>query len=164
MKALSLAFLASMFVITGYAQSKTFDHRLYKLQYDPAWAIDIDDPDYDPDSYFAIDASDDAVFILSIFEAKMELGELLDAYLASFKENVIPEPKSETGITSWGQFKGRGKILKGESTAGTSIIVRIFCWTENDVSFASVIQMNEGDEEKYKKGFDLIEKSFTVKK
>lgn len=163
MKRLSLALLASFLTIAASSQNKTFDQRLYKLQYDPSWSLDTEDPDFDPDSYIAIDAPDDAVFILSIFEAKMELGELLDAYLSSFKENVIPEPKSETNISSWGQFKGRGKVLKGASAAGGSLIVRIFCWTENDVSFASVIQMHEEDEVKHKAGFELIEKTFSVK-
>lgn len=89
---------------------------------------------------------------------------MLQTYFNSFKKGMIPNPKSETDFTSWGRFKGVGKMLKGEAKMGGEMIIRIFCWTENDMTFASIIQMDEESESKHKKAFELIEKSFTVKK
>lgn len=75
MKALSLALLASIFAITGYTQSKTIDERIYKLQYDETWSIDTEDADYDPDTYFAIESPEDAIFLLFIFKENWNLGK-----------------------------------------------------------------------------------------
>jgi hypothetical protein len=77
---------------------------------------------------------------------------------------LLNELKSEKDISSWGKFKGRGKLLNGESPGFPPLIVRIFCWTEADRSYAMIFQMHEDDVNKHKSGFELIEKSFRIKK
>ncbi len=164
MRAFYFVLLLSTFTFAGSAQNKLIDQKLYSLQYDASWTIDDTDPDYNPDSYFAIDADENAVFILTIFEQELDLDELLKEFVNSFKGKLLKDLKSEKDISSWGKFKGTGKLLNGESPGYPPLVVRIFCWTEAGRSFAMVIQMHEEDVNKHKAGFELIEKSFSLKK
>ena len=164
MRAFYLVLLLCILTFASSAQNKLIDQRLYSMQYDANWSIDSTDPDYNPDSYFAIDADENAVFILTIFEEELDLDELLMVFVKSFKGKLLENLKSEKDISSWGKYKGSGKLLNGESPGYPPLVVRIFCLTEAGRSYAMIIQMHEDDVEKHKAGFELIENSFSLKK
>jgi hypothetical protein len=141
----------------------TIDRPGYTLKYPSTWSVDTADKDYDPDSYFAIDASEEGCTIMFFFlKAKGDPATHVKAQVDSQKKRIMPEPVL-TPFAQWGNYQGSGMEMKGKTKPLGDGVIRAFSHTEKDRMFDVVEFCFEDDMPAVSPGFKTIESSFALK-
>ena len=167
MKKLILAF-ALLFCISAsglYAQTmKTITRDSFSLKYPEKWKIDTEDPDYDPDALFSIDAPDEQNLIMFfVFNAVIDTDEMLTEQIKAMSESLLKNPEI-TDFTDWGKYKGKGKILKGKFLGVYKGYIRLFFYADDHKSMLVMEQVYDSATDEVKAELKSIADSFTFKK
>jgi hypothetical protein len=157
----SLFVFLLLFTIIGNAQVQYSDIRRdsFSLKYPSDWKIDTDDEDYDPDNLFSIDSPDDNMVMFMIFNVSVDRDELLESQVEAFTSQLIKKPEI-TEFSNWGNYEGKGKILKGKLLGVFKGFVKIFVYTDQHKSMIVVEQCFDKNYETLKKSYELISSSF----
>lgn len=141
-------------------KTHTLSNRYFSLKYPGNWTIDTRDPDYDPDTYFDINAPAQGTVIVQIFDPQVTPQEGVATIVEPMKKLVLK--RTETSFDSWGKQKGHGIQLRGFLFAGIARI-RVF-GLGNDRATVVIIEMRyDEDERNNRRGYDLIAESFKWK-
>ena len=148
-----------------YAQTMTTITRdSFSLKYPEKWKIDKEDPDYDPDALFSIDAPDEQNLIMFfIFNTVIDADEMLTEQIKAMTESLLKNPEI-TDFTGWGKYKGRGKVLKGKFLGVYKGYIRLFFYADDHKSMLVMEQVYESATEEVKAELKSIADSFTFKK
>ena len=148
-----------------YAQTmKTITRDSFSLKYPEKWKIDKDDPDYDPDALFSIDAPDDQTLIMFfVFNTVIDADEMLAEQIKAMSESLLKNPEI-TDFTDWGKYKGKGKILKGKFLGVYKGYIRLFFFADDHKSMLVMEQVYDSATDEVKTGLRSIVDSFTFKK
>ena len=167
MKKTILAFALSLCILapSSYAQTmKTITRDSFSLKYPEKWTIDEEDPDYDPDALFSIDAPDDQNMIMFfVFNTVIDAEEMLTEQVKSLSESLIKNAEV-TGFSEWGKYKGKGKILKGKFLGAYKGYIRLFFYEDQHKSMLVMEQIYDSATEEVKTDLKSIVDSFTFKK
>ncbi len=139
---LALALLLCISASGLYAQTmKTITRDSFSLKYPEKWKIDKEDPDYDPDALFSIDAPDDQNLIMFfVFNTVIDADEMLTEQLKALSESVLKNPEI-ADFTDWGKYKGKGKILKGKFLGTFKGHIRLSFYTDDHKSMLVMEQV-----------------------
>ena len=167
MKKMILAF-ALLFCISAsslYAQTmKTITRDSFSLKYPEKWKIDKEDPDYDPDGLFSIEAPDDQNMIMFfVFNTVIDADEMLSGQIKALSESLLKNP-AITDFTEWGKYKGKGKLLKGKFLGVYKGYIRLFFYEDDHKSMLVMEQVYDSATEDVKAELKSIVDSFTFKK
>ena len=150
-----------------YAQSiktVTISRDTFALKYPENWKIDKEDPDYDPDALFSIEAPDDQNMIMFfVFNTVIDSDEMLKEQIKSLSEALIKNPEV-SDFTSWGKYKGKGKLLKGKFLGVYKGYIRLFCYEDQHKSMFVMEQVYDSATDLVKAELKTIVDSFTFKK
>lgn len=167
MKKTTLAFTLLLFIGASgiYAQTmKTITRDSFSLKYPEKWKIDTEDPDYDPDALFSIDAPDEQNMIMFfVFNTVIDAEEMLTEQVKSLSESLIKNPEI-TNFSEWGRYKGKGKILKGKFLGIYKGYIRLFFYEDKHKSMLVMEQLYDTATEEVKTELKAIVDSFTFKK
>jgi len=160
--------LVLMFCISAsglYAQTmKTITRDSFSLKYPEKWKIDKEDPDYDPDALFSIDAPDEQNMIMFfIFNTVLDTDEMLSEQIKALSESLLKNPEI-TDFTDWGKYKGKGKILKGKFLGAYKGYIRLFFYADDHKSMLVMEQVYDSIKDDVKADLKAIIDSFTFKK
>jgi len=160
---LSLLFTVSASAL--YAQTmKTIARDSFSLKYPEKWKIDKEDPDYDPDGLFSIEAPDDENMIMFfVFNTVLDADEMLTEQIKALSGSVLKNPEI-TDFTDWGKYKGKGKILKGKFLGTFKGHIRLFFYEDEHKSMLVMEQVYDSASEQVKAELKSIVDSFTFKK
>ena len=166
MKKTILAFV--LFCISAsalYAQTmKTITRDSFSLKYPDKWKIDKEDPDYDPDGLFSIDAPDEQNMIMFfVFNTVIDSDEMLTEQIKALSESVLKNPEI-TDFAEWGKYKGKGKILKGKFLGSLKGHIRLFFYADDHKSMLVMEQVYDSASADIKAELNSIIDSFTFKK
>ncbi len=161
---LTLALL--LFAFSSGAQTlKTIDRDSFSLKYPDTWTIDTKDEDYDPDALFSLDASaEGATIMFMIFDAVIDVDDMLKAQQEALTKDVIKKPSSITPVNTWGNYNGKGILIQGKILGVLKGRVKIFIYTDNNKSMLVMEQIYDSDLPVTGKEFEQIAKSFKFKK
>ncbi len=161
---LTLALL--LFTIAAGAQTmKTIDRDSFSLKYPSTWAIDTKDEDYDPDALFSLDApAEGATIMFMIFDAVIDVDDMLKAQQEAMTKEVIKKPSSITNFYQWGNYKGKGILIKGKILGVLKGQVKVFIYTDDNKSMLVMEQIYDEDMVVTGAEFEQIAKSFRFKK
>jgi len=167
MKKLILAF-ASLFCISSaglYAQTiKTINRDSFSLKYPEKWKIDKEDPDYDPDALFSIDAPDEQTLIMFfVFNTVIDADAMLNEQIKAMSESLLKNPEI-TGFNDWGKYKGKGKILKGKFLGVYKGYIKLFFYADDHKSMLVMEQVYDSATDDVNTELKSIVDSFTFKK
>ena len=148
-----------------YAQTMNEIRRdSFSLKYPEKWKIDKDDPDYDPDALFSIDAPDDQNLIMFfVFNTVIDSDEMLTEQIKSLSGSLLKNPEI-SDFSQWGKYKGKGKIVKGKFLGVYKGYIRLFCYADNHKSMFVMEQVYESTTDNVKNELKAISDSFTFKK
>lgn len=148
-----------------YAQTmKTITRDSFSLKYPEKWKIDVEDPDYDPDGLFSIDAPDDQNMIMFfVFNTVVDAEEMLTEQIKALSESVLKNP-DVTDFSEWGKYKGKGKILKGKFLGSLKGHIRLFFYADDHKSMLVMEQVYDSAPTEVKTELKSIVDSFTFKK
>lgn len=166
MKKTILVFILSCISASSlYAQTmKTITRDSFSLKYPEKWKIDKEDPDYDPDGLFSIDAPDDQNMIMFfVFNTVVDADEMLTEQIKALSESVLKNP-DVTDFDEWGRYKGKGKILKGKFLGSLKGHIRLFFYADDHKSMLVMEQMYDSANADVKAELKSIVDSFTFKK
>jgi hypothetical protein len=136
----------------------------FSLKYPEKWKIDKEDPDYDADALFSIDAPDDQNLIMFfVFNTVIDSDEMLKEQIKSLSASLIKNPEI-SDFTQWGKYKGKGKILKGKFLGVYKGYIRLFCYADEYKSMLVMEQVYDSATEEVKNELKSISDSFTFKK
>lgn len=136
----------------------------FSLRYPEKWKVDKEDPDYDADALFSIDAPDDQNLIMFfVFNTVIDSDEMLKEQIKSLSESLIKNA-GITNFTQWGKYKGKGKILTGKFLGVYKGYIRLFCYADDHKSMFVMEQVYDSASEGVKNELKLISDSFTFKK
>jgi len=162
MKLLLLSVLISCSFIAVAQRPGTISREDFSLQFPADWTIDTDDPDYNPDSLFSLDAPDDASMIMFIIiDMEIDEEEMTKNQVEAFS-NLVKDAKI-TRFDTWGRYKGTGTMLSGLIMGHYKGNVRIFVRSTGERTLLVVQQFYDVNYDELKKGFELIERSFKFK-
>ena len=161
--ALTLVFCISASAL--YAQTmKTIARDSFSLKYPEKWKIDKEDPDYDPDALFSIDAPDDQNMIMFfVFNTVIDADEMLTEQIKALSEALLKNPEI-TDVTDWGKYKGKGKILKGKFLGVYKGYIRLFFYADDHKSMLVMEQVYDSSTSDVIADLQSIADSFTFKK
>jgi hypothetical protein len=167
MKKIFIAFVV-VFCISAQAihgqTTKTIDRDSFSLKYPEKWAIDKQDPDYDPDALFSVDAPDDQNMIMFfIFNMVIDADEMLAEQVKAMSASVLKNPEI-TDFTDWGKYKGKGKLLKGKFLGVFKGTLRLFFYADDFKSMLVMEYLYDSATEDVKKEMKAIADSFSFKK
>ena len=166
MKKIILAFvLCCLSASALYAQTmKTIVRDSFSLKYPEKWKIDKEDPDYDPDGLFSIEAPDDQNMIMFfLFNTVVDADEMLTEQIKALSESVLKNPEV-TDFDDWGKYKGKGKILKGKFLGTLKGHIRLFFYADDHKSMLVMEQFYDSATADVKAELNSIIDSFTFKK
>ncbi len=153
--------------ITGCGQSKsppgTFSTSSYSFDYPAGWEVDSDDPDFDPESYFAVDGSADTAFIGIVVDddkSPADSVEQLRGIYAGMMSSSRVEP-----FNQFAQIEGEGCVLRGElsdAIAPGEVSFHVFSFIHNDKTHA-IVFTNASSETRLRADLRAIEASFKLK-
>jgi hypothetical protein len=151
---------------TSYCQTiKTIDRDSFSLIYPDSWTIDKTDEDYDPDALFSLDASkaDGASMMFMIFSLPLDADEMLNEQVKTMTKALVKNPTSITDFDTWGNLKGKGKIIKGKLMGIFKGHIKLFMYTDDSKSMLVMEQLYDADVEKVAADFLSIANSFKFK-
>jgi len=165
-KVIRLTLALLLFTLTAGAQNmKTIDRDSFSLKYPSSWTIDTKDEDYDPDALFSLDASaEGATMMFMIFDAVIDVEEMLKAQREAMTSELIKKPSSITNFQEWGNYKGKGILIKGKIMGVLKGQVKIFIYTDDNKSMLVMEQIYDSDMVVTGVEFEQIAKSFKFKK
>lgn len=148
-----------------YAQNmKSITRDSFSLKYPEKWKIDKEDPDYDPDGLFSIDAPDDQNMIMFfVFNTVVDADEMLTEQIKALSESVLKNPEV-TDFDEWGKYKGKGKTLKGKFLGSLKGYIRLFFYADEHKSMLVMEQVYDSASADVKAELNSIIDSFTFKK
>jgi hypothetical protein len=156
---ITVLFLLSVTTLSAQ-DAKTIKRDSFSLQYPSNWTIDTKDEDYDPDALFSIDAPDEnSMIMFMIFTTPLDAEELVAAQVDAFSSELLKNPEISS-ITSWGNYKGTGKILRGKIMGVFKGFVKIFVYGDEHKTMLVVEQCYDKIYDQLKKGYELIASSF----
>lgn len=142
------------------AQGTQIKRDSFSVKYPTGWTIDTEDPDYDPDALFSFDSPDGNNMIMFIIMGMtIDPDEMLEQQVTEFQKQLIKKPEI-TPFTQWGNYTGKGKILRGKLMGVLKGFVRIFVYTDNGKAMLVVQQCYDDDFKTLEKDYTLIEQSF----
>jgi len=143
---------------------KTISRDSFSLKYPEKWKIDKEDPDYDPDALFSIDAPDEQNMIMFfVFNTVIDADEMLTEQIKALSESLLKNPEI-TDFTDWGKYKGKGKILKGKFLGVYKGYIRLFFYADDHKSMLVMEQVYDSATDDVKAELKSIVDSFTFKK
>lgn len=162
---LTLSFLFFVSASIVYAQTmKTISRDSFSLKYPEKWKIDTEDPDYDPDGLFSIDAPDDQNMIMFfVFNTVVDADEMLTEQIKALSESVLKNPEV-TDFIDWGKYKGKGKLLKGKFLGSLKGEIRLFFYADDHKSMLVMEQVYDSASSDVKAELKSIIDSFTFTK
>ena len=162
---LALALLLCFSTSALYAQTmKTITRDSFSVKYPERWKIDKEDPDYDPDGLFSIEAPDDQNMIMFfVFNTVIDANEMLSEQIKALSESLLKNPEI-TDFTEWGKYKGMGKLLKGKFLGVYKGYIRLFFYEDKHKSMLVMEQVYDSATEDVKAELKSIVDSFTFKK
>ena len=169
MKRTALAFMLMLCMSAPalYGQTMktiTITRDSFSLKYPEKWKIDKEDPDYDADALFSMDAPDDQNLIMFfVFKTVIDSDEMLKEQIKSLSESLIKNLEI-SNFTQWGRYKGKGKILKGNFLGAYKGYLRLFCYADDHKSMFVMEQVYGSASEEVKNELKSISDSFTFKK
>jgi len=134
----------------------------FALKFPGNWKVDADDEDYDPDQLFSIDSPGSSFVMLAITDVPMDPAEQVQAQVESFVPKVIRDP-ARTPFSRWGNYAGKGLLLKGKMILGLPGGLRVFSHSSESRSFVVVESYYDEDLEDVGPGFKLIESTFELR-
>jgi len=160
--------LALLFCISAsrlYAQTMTTITRdSFSLKHPEKWKIDKNDPGYDPDALFSIDAPDEQNMIMFfVFNTVIDADEMLTEQIKAMSESLLKNPEI-TDFTDWGKYKGKGKMLKGKFLGVYKGYIRLFFYADDHKSMLVMEQVYDSATDDVKAELKSIVDSFTFKK
>lgn len=167
MKKIVVLFSFLLFIATtSYSQTlKTINRDSFSLKYPDTWAIDKTDEDYDPDALFSLDSEKEegASVMFMIFSLPLDAEDMLDQQVKAMTKGLIKNPTSITDFDTWGNLKGKGKIIKGKLMGIFKGQIRLFMYTDESKSMLVMEQFYDADAEKVAANFVSIANSFKFK-
>jgi hypothetical protein len=163
-----IRFVTLSFLLLGLnagAQTlKTIDRDSFSVKYPSTWSIDTKDEDYDPDALFSLDApAEGATMMFMIFDSVIDTDDMLKAQEEAMTKEVIKKPTSITKFDSWGNYKGKGILIKGKILGVLKGQVKIFIYTDEHKSMLVMEQIYDSDLPVTGKEFEQIAMSFKFK-
>ena len=134
--------------------------RYFSFKYPGNWKIDTTDPDYDPDTYFSIDAPAQGTVIVQFFVPQITPQAGADAIAEKMKKLLLN--RTETPFETWGKQKGYGINLRGFLVVGIASI-RVFGMGNAHATVVIIEMRYDEDERINRPGYDLIAESFKWK-
>lgn len=155
----------ALFTLTAGAQNmKTIDRDSFSLKYPSTWSIDTKDEDYDPDALFSLDApAEGATILFMIFDSVIDTDDMLKAQEEAMTKEVIKKPSSITNFYNWGNYKGKGILIKGKILGVLKGQVKVFIYTDDHKSMLVMEQIYDSDMLVTGAEFEQIAKSFKFK-
>ena len=133
----------------------------YKLEYYSNWKIDSADIDFDIDTYFTLNSSDESSIIFFIFNTEVDAKEYVDKQVKAHLEKIVKGGKV-TYFTDWGRYKGYGANINGKFLGIYNGEIKFFCNSTDSNSFLMISQLFESDRAKDESCLKLIETSFKI--
>ena len=162
---LAFVLLGCMTVPAVYAQTmKTITRDTFSLKHPEKWKIDKEDPDYDPDALFSIEAPDgENMIMFFVFNTVIDSDEMLTEQIKSLSGSVLKNPEI-TNFTEWGKYKGKGKMLKGKFSGIYKGHIRLFVYADEHKSMLVMEQIYDSATPEVRAELKSIIDSFTFKK
>ena len=167
MKKTVFSFVLLLCVISPavYAQTmKTITRDSFSLKYPEKWKIDKEDPDYDADALFSIEAPDgENMIMFFVFNTVIDSDVMLTEQIKSLSESVLKNPEI-TNFTDWGKYMGKGKVLKGKFSGIYKGYISLFVYADKHKSMLVMEQVYDSATPEVKAEVKSIIDSFTFKK
>ncbi len=141
------------------------DREKFSLEYPASWTIDTKDEDYDPDAMFSIDSPDDGSLIMFFYiDAEMDPDMVLDEQEKAMTKAAMKKPSSVTAFSSWGNYSGKGRTLKGKLLGIFKGQINLFVCNENEATLLVLEQYYDKEAEAIVPILNQIASSFQFKK
>ena len=162
---IALTLILSIAATALQAQNMTIIKRdSFSLKHPEKWKIDKEDPDYDPDALFSLEAPDDENMVMFfVFNTVIDADEMLTEQVKAMKESLMKNPEI-TNFTDWGKYKGKGKILKGKFMGVYKGYIKLFFYADAHKSMLVMEQVYDSATEEVKNEIKAIADSFTFAK
>jgi hypothetical protein len=139
-----------------------YENPTMSFSYPGNWFIDTSDPNNDPNSYLMIEAMQDAIVILQVYESartpEAELEATVDVY-----DEMIDNFKVIGEFGAWGLHSGVGREYRG-TIDGAPYEFRALVHVANDGRYVEVLEFfATADETSVEPGFNLIRRTFQLK-
>src|SRR5688500_4870799 len=144
-------------------RTRTISRAAFEVDYPGNWKIDTVDEDYDPDHLFSIDSPGSCFVQFLFFDTGTDPKDNVDAQVQTFVPKLIKSPK-ETTSSEWGSFRGDGIVLEGKILGINDGSIRVFSHSADDRSFTVVEMCFDEDIASVEPGFELVRKSFRLKR
>lgn len=137
-----------------------FKNSYFSFNYPKNWELDTNDPDYDQDASFDINAPATGKILFQIIPSEISAEEIISELESAYKDRLMSKPVV-THFETWGSQKGYGIELDGEilSVKGK---IRVFGFTYADKTIYLVETRYKNDEAYNAKGYDLIANTFAL--
>jgi len=129
------------------------------LKHPGNWRVDVDEEEYDPETYFTIYSPGQSYISFEIWHEKIDAEELLRDYVNYYRDEFEMRPGKTSD--SWGSYEGVGTQLTG-STLGEKHHIRIFCYESENTSFRITESFDEAGRRHTAKGYKLVESTFEL--
>jgi hypothetical protein len=162
---IACTFILCMAAPAIYAQGmKEIKRDSFSLKYPEKWKIDKEDPDYDADALFSIEAPDDENMIMFfVFNTVLDADEMLKEQIKALTESLLKNPEI-TDFSDWGKYKGKGKLLKGKFLGTLKGYIRLFFYEDDHKSMLVMEQIYDSASDEVRTGLRSIADSFSFKK
>jgi hypothetical protein len=139
---------------------KTLSRPGFTFEHPSTWTVDDKDKHYDPDHLFTIDASVGAMVMFVIADAELVPAKTLAINVQAQSKRITNAVQTE--FDRWGNYDGRGVVLRGKVVGLIPATVRLFAFNAEGRT-VTVIEFYPDDEKKQLAlGFQTIENSFRV--
>ena len=156
-------FLQAQSTYSQKQKENIINRTAYMLHYDASWHVDSSDNDFSFDSYFSLDTrSNNGAVTFFIFDTPTDPAEHIEAQVKAYLAKIMKNG-SVTYFEKWGSFSGKGALIKGKLLGSFSGEIRVFSYSNNNLSFLIVSQLFDEDKPMDQPGLDLIEKTFRLK-
>lgn len=141
------------------------DREKFSLKYPASWTIDTKDEDYDPNAMFSIDAPDGGSLVMFFYiDAEMDPDMVLDEQEKAMTKAAMKKPSSVTAFSSWGNYSGKGRTLKGKLLGIFKGQINLFVCNENEATLLVLEQYYDKEAEAIAPVLNQIASSFQFKK
>ena len=175
--AIVICFLSSNLISPVYAQRTTtkspgenpaanerqIKREAFSFLYDSTWVLDKSDTEYNPDSFLSFDSRSKNGFItIIIYDNFTDSKKNVNDQIAAHKSTSMKNSKL-TRFSQWGKFTGSGAILRGMIMDTYPGEIKLFSYSNKQISFLIVSQIFDDDKKLDQPGLKVIENSFQLK-
>lgn len=147
----------------GNREVKDLSGKNYTLQYYADWHIDTLESGFDKDHSFTINAQEEDAFIaFDMIDYPVKEAEILKAKIDQHFNQTITNA-TVTTFDTWGKYKGKGAVIKGNIMGVMEGKFTIFVHSDANHSFVMSSQILDNDERKYRPNLDLVAQAFQLK-